>query len=227
MGSVITVTITPSTAWNWYGANVFRFWNYDSLFIWPSAVGADVSIGYEATTPDDCFASTDSGVTWFGEYARYFYRIDHQAETVGDLPVSGTVNTIEIPSQSVERLYTVYNTLPDNDTVIKTIDGAGYSEYLEFRVNAVAKGESTAFKVLCDGVIAFFWSFKSLNDQGYGASTPGISLIKYLADGICVAHVTLKFAFKRQLQIQARADGHILGGGIPDFYCEGMVNLIR
>jgi len=227
MGEIFTVTITPSDTWNWQVGWPTRMWNYDSLFIWIKSCGADVSWGYDTAEPYDEFSSPDSGVRWYAEYQRLFIKSYSIRQSVGDLPVSGTINTIEIPSQSQERLYEVYNDLPDAETTIKTIDGAGNTEYLLLHVDAVSKGENTSFKIYCDGVVAWWWSFKSMNDKGYSTSTPGMTLIKYAADGLCDIHLTLKFAFKRELKITGRADGHVIGGGVPDVMVEGMVNLIR
>lgn len=98
MGAVGSVVIMPGSDWDWKYTTINRFWNYDSLFVWVSACSADVSYGYDATAPTDALGSTDSGVTWSYSVYRFYIRAAMRVQTVGDLPISGTVNTVELPA---------------------------------------------------------------------------------------------------------------------------------
>jgi len=98
LGPLYTVTVTPGAAWAWANAGFFQMWNYDSLFIWVSRCDADVSWGYDLLQPRDGHRTTDSGETWFREAWRPFIRAEYDGETPGDVPVSGIINVIEIPS---------------------------------------------------------------------------------------------------------------------------------
>lgn len=98
MGEVGTVVITPSATWAWQSQVFRRFWNYDSLFIWIKAIGADVSYAYDEEAPQDAHTSDAAIALWQRELRRYFIRAVYNAETSGDVPVSGTINTIELPT---------------------------------------------------------------------------------------------------------------------------------
>ena len=98
MGPFNTITITPAATWAWRSADIEEMWNYDGLFIWVYTCDADVSWGYDEAQPYDGHVSTDVGATWADLAIRPFIRVVYTGETPGDVPVSGTINVIEIPS---------------------------------------------------------------------------------------------------------------------------------
>lgn len=125
LSKVGELTITPGSAWGWATAAVEEMWNYDSLFIWVYECSADVSYGYDAVLPLDGHESDDSGVTFSDVAERPYIRGVMTGQTPGDIPVSGTVNVIEIPSigtvqqsESVEVAHATW-------TLITTLEGAG------------------------------------------------------------------------------------------------------
>jgi len=91
-------TIVPAAAWAWQAFVIEEMWNYDSLFIWVHEAGADVDWAYDAVQPYDGHESTDAGATWADMAIRPFIRVLYTGETPGDVPVSGTINVVEIPS---------------------------------------------------------------------------------------------------------------------------------
>ena len=126
LGPVGEVTIVPAAAWAWQDFNIEAIWNYDSLFIWVHEAEANVDWAYDAVLPYDGHESADTGVTWSDMAIRPFIRAVMTGETPGDVPVSGIVNTIEIPSVAtvVEADPTVnvpHNTL----TELCELEGAG------------------------------------------------------------------------------------------------------
>jgi len=135
-GEIGRVTITPGTDWDWKWGNPQKMWNYDSMFIWIVRCDADVSYGYDSGTPPDGFSSGDYGATWVREARRYFLRHTIDGATVGDVPVSGTLNTIRIP-----------NTLTDWDFFESpSIDGG---ETYDILSTSYGVGQLTAFQVAC------------------------------------------------------------------------------
>jgi len=223
MGEIGTVEITPDADWDWKYTTIRKMWSYDSLFVWVKSCDADVSYGYDNGTPPDWYKSVDSGVTWYGEAYRLFVSIKMYGETVGDIPVSGTINTIQVPSESQTQLLASNATLPTSETTLKEVDGAGHTEYLQFRVAAKADSHKTIIRVYCDGNKAFEWSFADMSGEGYTASTQGISLTNYGVDAKCSAQVMFKFNFTWLLKITMEA----VTTADQVVIVEGLVNLIK
>lgn len=102
LGPLYTVTVTPGAAWAWVVQTFYEMWNYDSMFLWVSRCDADVSYGADFGTPYDGHRSTDGGATWAALDRRFYIRAHMYGETPGDVPISGIVNTIEIPAVAGE-----------------------------------------------------------------------------------------------------------------------------
>ena len=98
LGPTYTAIITPPAAWGWVDAAFNVMWNYDSLYVWLSDIEANVDWGYDEVKPYDGHLTADLGVTFTDVDERPFIRIVMTGETAGDVPVSGTLNTIEVPA---------------------------------------------------------------------------------------------------------------------------------
>jgi hypothetical protein len=100
MGAVITATLSVAggSSAAWRGVWLRKFWNYDSMFIWVSS-DDDLygRLGEDAGAPYDYYESADE-VSWSPYQYRFWFRVNVTGETVGDLPVSGTINTIAVPN---------------------------------------------------------------------------------------------------------------------------------
>jgi len=126
IGPINEVAITPGAAWAWVAADIEEMWNYDSLFIWVHACSDDVSWAYDAELPYDGHETEDNEATWQDLAIRPFIRVVYTGETPGDVPVSGVVNTIEIPSVASTYSSAVAVVVPNAFlTLICTVDGAG------------------------------------------------------------------------------------------------------
>ena len=126
LGPLYTITITPGAAWAWAWAVFHEMWNYDSLFIWVSRCDVDVSYGFDAVQPQDAHITATAGAAWTPLAFRLYIRVDLRGETPGDVPVSGTVNTIEIPSVGSEMAADTIAAVPSNVvTTICIAEGAG------------------------------------------------------------------------------------------------------
>ena len=126
LGPLYTVTTTPGAAWAWVFVPFHEMWNYDSLFVWLSRCDADVSYGYDAELPYDWHQSADGGATWGEVDRRLYIRAVYTGETPGDVPVSGTINTIEIPSTASTMASYTGRVVPSNAVeMICEAEGAG------------------------------------------------------------------------------------------------------
>lgn len=204
LGAIGEVTITPLATWAWRSAAIKEMWNYDSLFIWIHECEAGVDWGYDAVEPYDAHSSGDSGETWEDTAIRPFIRAVYSGQTLGDVPVSGLVNTIPIPSVSSARIFAneVLTTGEEYDVI--DINGAGYTTLILARATAAADSHETWIYVYCDEQRAYAWPFSDLSVYGFTASSPGVSLLNYAEDGLCSAVITHRFEFKRRLRITAR-----------------------
>jgi len=217
-----SLTVPAGSSPAWRSKTVNYYWNYDSLFVWVLGETNDYPrVGYDTGEPYDYFYSTD-GETWIPGNYRWWIRLNMAGQTVGDLPVTGTLNTVEVPAVSTERLYASNDNLPTTLTTLKEIHGAGTVEYVYARVAANTDSHRTILAIYCDGNCAFSWTFEGFYLNGYTASTPGISLLSYAENGLCVVHITLKFSFRRSFRIAMQA----VGTGGQSVVVDGLANLI-
>jgi hypothetical protein len=178
MGPIASVTITPGSSWDWAVGWIHAHWNYDSLFIWVSACSSDVSYGYDATAPLDMYRSDDSGATWYWTEFRLFIRVAMASLTVGDLPVSGTVNTIEIPALSSARQARSLS-VPAGSEVYDTVQvAAGELLICIFWVEGTASRDYLIPRIRCDGVqvLPFDDTIKHWHDWFVTQSSQGICI---------------------------------------------------
>lgn len=224
MGAVGSIVVTPGADWAWKYNDILSMWNYDSLFVWVSACSADVSYGHDSTSPYDLYYSGDSGVHWYTQDYRLHIRVYMEGSTPGDLPVSGTLNTVALPAVSS---YSPSGSVavPGNSTAtILTVGGAGCCPYIEFQVQAATHSDEIAFEVQCDGATAAIFGPESHNNLGYGPTVPshGIVLVKYAVDGVCVMVTNIPFSFRRELKLRAQDSS----GTAQTVYAKAHVNLI-
>lgn len=151
MGEIGTVVITPTSSWDWTGGFLTQFWNYDSMFVWVKACSADVSFGYDEVLPSDGWSSSDSGVTWTNEVRRYFIRALGYGLTVGDVPVSGTVNNIPIPNASSVVAPGTFEVPTSTVTEVVNAEGVGKLLFLYVRFHFEEVAPTTLIEITVDG----------------------------------------------------------------------------
>jgi len=134
LGPIHELTLTPGLAWGWHGVAVEEMWNYDSMYIFITGCSPSVSWGYDEEQPHDGHES----VTWTPPISdvanRPFFRVVYTAETPGDVPVSGIVNVIEIPSVAT-RITEALSILCNNGAPSTVVAAMGAGTFLEVRVN--------------------------------------------------------------------------------------------
>jgi len=203
MGKIGSVTITPTSSWAWRSASVFKFWNYDSLFIWVESCGADVSWGYDSTAPYDQFGSGDSGVTWYPQNYRLFIWVGSYGQNIGDIPVSGIVNTIEVPSAIATREYVTLD-VPASSELLDTLQpGSGGLLFAFFYAGTADGVNNLRPRIYCDG--------ESVLPRDATLATWSIH-VTAASQGICLGWwstsenqynliVVIHYPFKRSLQL--------------------------
>ncbi|MBW2675824.1 MAG: polymer-forming cytoskeletal protein [Deltaproteobacteria bacterium] len=199
-----TLTVPAGSSGAWRSVDIKEFWNYDSMFIYARADHATYPrLLYDTGEPRDCHQSGDE-VTWEPLNRRLWYRVHMTMETVGDLPVSGTVNTVEIPSTVAARQF-VRLDVPGGEERYDTAQvGSGGLLIALFRVDDKPSRNHLHPRIKIDGeqvmpVDAPFYNWKHMF---ISPETPGITVSKWdtLDDRYCLV-VTIPFPFKRRLEV--------------------------
>ena len=203
MGYVASADVTVPAAGPaaWRSATFNRMWNYDSLFIFVVSDSANCHIAYDAVEKPDEYTSSDSGATWTAGVNRLWFRAVMKAMTVGDLPVSGTVNTIKIPDSGSYTASDAVAVVEGSEVTLLTIVGSGHMLYARFKSPSATKSHLDHFRIYCDGNIAFAESHLTINGDGYTTDSPVIQSLAYAADGVCKSATDLRFQFRRELKV--------------------------
>jgi len=168
------VSIIPAAGWAWQDFPIEEMWNYDGLFIWFLTSTVNLSWAYDAELPYDGHHSTDVGATWSDTETRPFIRAIMTGETPGDVPVSGTLNVVEIPSVGTRVTNRAgVASVHDAETVSAAAFGAG--TLLEVRVTFMTSVAPTAgaapaavlyeIRVYSDGDLAYLISNRVLTQS--------------------------------------------------------------
>lgn len=111
----VDIVVPAGGAAAWRAATFDLFWNYDSMFVWwyEDVVG-NVEFAYDLGLPWDAYGGSPVGIIWITRDMRYWVRVLMAGETPGDVPVSGTLNTVVLP-----------NLMANMDAINVAIDGPG------------------------------------------------------------------------------------------------------
>jgi hypothetical protein len=212
MGPVLTYTLSLSggSVAQFRDIAICKMWNYDSMFIWVSSDSdAYGRVGYDATAPFDAYDSTNEA-DWGFQNKRYFFRALIVGQTVGDLPVSGTVNTIEVPASTAASASGLINVLAGQTQTLINVSGAGSVEMLQlfFRDPNYIR-----WKIYCDDVLQLFAPESQTYSlvpnlwylyHGGEGSGVGILFTKYNAtDAYFSMQVNKRLMFRRSFRVDA------------------------
>ncbi|MEM1590344.1 MAG: hypothetical protein QW175_07995, partial [Candidatus Bathyarchaeia archaeon] len=189
--------------------DVYRMWNYDSMFIWVEGDSDSYGrLGYDDGAPYDGYSSLDR-LVWNHVSRRYWFRVNMTGETVGDLPVSGTINTIEVPSVSTSSCTGFQGVSAGGQLTLISLKGCGRIEYICLYTNY----EGMRFSIKCDGVEQYFVPLSGINsfqhqawrlyfgDLGAGL---GVMTTKHdTTNNNYADQITVKLNFKRSFEIIA------------------------
>jgi len=180
--------------------SVHRWWNYDGMFIYvKSGLSADVKLAYDLGTPPDQY-KLEAGVwkRFYGDDRRLWIKADMAGGTKGDLPVSGTVSTVALPSTTTAKYEVVESIGAGATETVISIKGSGRILW----ILAKTEIDTMGVFVYTDDVKVFEYSAYGLNDLGYTASTPGISLLKYAVGAWCYFQLLLPYEFLSKFEVK-------------------------
>jgi len=194
-----TVTVEAGGDATWRFTTLDKMWNYDSMFIFAVCSAAAIQMGYDSDTPHDAFYSSDAGATWVYSSLRFWFRVLIKAQTVGDIPVSGTLNTVKLPYASERGSFTAIPIPDSTETSIGSQDGGGYCDWMLVEVT----DSRMEIRVYCDGTLAWSLDPDTLNAIGYGTTTPIITQLGYNNQGACAVQLGVKFEFTRKIEVKS------------------------
>jgi len=202
LAPIITATLTvPADAYaDWRSVPIYKFWNYDSLFIW--IIGDSDSyprVMRDSEEPYDYYYSTD-GTSWTPGNLRWWIRLDMAGQTVGDLPVSGTLNTIEVPNVSTYVESGEVAVPPGEEVTVAEVSGAGRMINCFFRTGY----NGISYRIYIDDVKVWDSSMIWLKDYGLDNAEEKLRLLKYdETNDIYALWDTRPFPFTRKLEVRA------------------------
>jgi hypothetical protein len=222
MGPVATYTLSVAggSSANWRSVTVNRFWNYDSLFIWVYSDSDGYGmLGYDTGTPYDYYVSTDE-VSWGFFSCRFWFRVNFSGQTIGDLPVSGTLNTVEIPPVTSKFAYLAQGGIDGGQTatLLDTVYGAGkltcFAIMFYKQSGSVPPGncylrlivDGVLFEVNMDVMYRVIWDVKTVSPVSFNSYN--------LTDQNYSIAFNFPVSFRRSLKIEVRSDaasGNLLG----------------
>jgi len=200
----VTLTLAAGTSAGWQLRVIRRMWNYDSLFIFIIAdVAGVVRVGRDTGEPFDNFDSTDLAVWVPGSY-RYWIRCRLTGATVGDLPVSGTINAVRFPNTAARVEQGTWTA--SGETICK-LEGMGESSLIII----TCATDSTLWRgqVICDGEMVF-------NEQAiskYEEARLGFQ-VQRVAGGQSWFLIAIPFHFRRYVEIRGVETGNLFVGQI-------------
>jgi hypothetical protein len=134
---VITVNANETGAW-YFAYSIGVWWNYDSIAIYVEDWGPNIDVGYDAAGMD-AIRQISSGIWGFWYNTRAYFRLEAYGKTVGDIPVSGTLNTIGLPSSNL-----AYGQNTDIDTTAEQLTTTS-TPCRRVRVKALASNAGTIY----------------------------------------------------------------------------------
>jgi len=197
------VYVVAGASGAWRSATIRKFWNYDSMFIW--VLGETSSyprIGYDSGSPYDAYQSPD-GVAWEPKSYRYWIRVVMTGQTVGDLPVCGTVNAVILPNLTSGRSV-AQASIPPAGTYYETILGCGSLLIAFFRVTTTTARDSLCPSILCDDkeALPIKQNFSNWKNWLLGNSLSNIYISVWdTTNNIYTLVVALPLKFRRSLKI--------------------------
>ena len=181
------------------------WWDYDTMFVYIESTNSNVQIYAE------------SGV--WGSYAykkvanqfnSISYAIGIQIKTYGGsfkhIPVSGTVNTINIPNRTSGADSGSVTIDPDTTVTLIEIEGMGKTQFIEL----CTSDNDDVFRIYIDDKLVWGYSVYFLAEvRNYQNSTFGVRVIRYdTSNNQYVIVLEIPFEFRKSLKITAYAQSY-------------------
>lgn len=199
----------------WRPALFRLFWNYDSMFIWWYCVQPNVLMAYDLEEPNDAYTGDIDTTAWQPLNQRRWVRVEMTGETPGDVPVSGTLNTVPIPNlvSDMDAATVVINGPDTGDIISSPVWGAGFPVLgmgqltclmmtLTQTLGAVPPG-SMEIHIVTDGVDRMFTVAELVAANGGVVNTVSPISMALITPATNVYQVsfTLKFPFRLSLRV--------------------------
>jgi len=208
VGPVITATLTvpAGSSLAWRSVSINKAWNYDSLFVWIQADSDSYPRHrFDDGEPYDYYSSSD-GLSWTAGDYRLWIQVETAGQTVGDLPVSGTVNSVAVPSVSSSSTKGQVAVPAHTESTLAEVRGAGKV----YRISLWTQESTLEFRFYVDGVqlpaqgliINRTFTPDHVSDLGYSASTPMIQYVEY-STGNYRIDMQIPFSFRQSFKITA------------------------
>jgi hypothetical protein len=127
-------------------------------------------------------------------------------ETVGDVPVCGTVNVVELPNVAARGYSGTQMVSPPYSTVMLTVYGMGVLHHAILVSLPGTGSHLDTYEIYADDALVYSEFHQGLSLDGIGAGTPGISLTLYAENGRCAQVVSFPIPFRRKLEVRCRPD---------------------
>lgn len=174
------------------------YWNYDQLVVQLEAT-ADLSVQEGDVYPS--YIYRDGA---YYQAGNLMIAVTVDASSIGDIPVSGTVNTVEIPSTSTTRQRQSLTIGPETEVYDTLQAGAGETLVIFFYIVSAGARDNLHPRVKCDGVqvLPFDWVMAAWGENLVSVGTPGISVGKWdTANNYYSLVIVLPFAFKKSFEV--------------------------
>ena len=129
-----TATV-PAVSEGWVYVYPHLIWEYNSIFIYWERVSGNPQVAYDTDTPYDAYFFNRTAEQWQCENRRYWFKIDITGRTSGDIPVSGTVNTINIPNVGSGSGTAATLVAAGSTVTLKEIEGMGTVHMVIVRID--------------------------------------------------------------------------------------------
>jgi len=204
----VNVTIPGNYGPDWLTADCLINWPFDSLFI---TVSAEVvaSLGYDEYAPYDAYYSTDGGETWTPQNRRYWIKVDMYAQTVGDVPVSGTITTIPVRTSTTSIMQKMDVLEAGAQTNLITINEPGKN--LALWMNG-SHDKDLVWTVTLDSEKVWwpfrldYFSFNHFRSFKLASPNPLMGLHDYTEDGFCGVYVAVPFEWQKKAVVTVKND---------------------
>jgi len=204
-----SITVPANTAAKWMTTYIHLPWAYDTLFIWSYCDG-DVERAYEYNVWLDGSGMGMADFDRKGLHSLPSYNFWHRVLVtnlnVGDVPVSGTVNVIPVPSSSTGVTSGEVNLIGGERKTIIEIKGAGKNLVTTLFANDLL----VSFRIIVDGVKLIWWNWDEFNANIFYAyylpvgGTEGFALTKYDTTNARYAFlITHPIEWQKSLKIEA------------------------
>ncbi|RLI54481.1 MAG: hypothetical protein DRP09_12920 [Candidatus Thorarchaeota archaeon] len=181
----------------YYGPQKTKPWNYDTMFVWFEA-DSEVRLG-DGNIQGYVYFKDE----WYTE-GSFAAEISIACKTKGDIPVSGTVNTIQIPNSSSMVVSEHVTVNPGGSAVLINIEGTGEVS----RVYLDCAGVNQAYvklKITIDGRVVLDKYLSWIDLFEHSAPAPAAPVESYQWDNTSKTYVfafNYTFKFRKQFKVE-------------------------